>query len=208
VLTSRSEYRLLLRGDNADRRLTPLGRELGMIDDRRWELFAAKQAAIAAETERLETVRLKASDAAAAAVEAESGAAIKGSITLADLLRRPGFHSTDLVRHGLASAELPTPVREGAEIDVKYRGYLARQQQQIDQVRRAQGRALPPRLNYAAITTLSTEAREKLAAIAPLTLGQAARVPGVSPADVNALLLWLELERRRGNTATLAHPQG
>ncbi len=208
VLTSRSEYRLLLRGDNADRRLTPLGRELGLIDDRRWDLFAAKQAAIAAETERLETVRLKASDAAAAAVEAESGAAIKGSITLADLLRRPGFHSTDLVRHGLASAELPTPVREGAEIDVKYRGYLARQQQQIDQVRRAQGRALPPRLNYAAITTLSTEAREKLAAIAPLTLGQAARVPGVSPADVNALLLWLELERRRGNTATLAHPQG
>jgi tRNA uridine 5-carboxymethylaminomethyl modification enzyme len=208
VLTSRSEYRLLLRGDNADRRLTPLGRELGLIDDRRWDLFAAKQAAIAAETERLETVRLKASDAAAAVVEAESGAAIKGSITLADLLRRPGFHSTDLVRHGLASAELPTPVREGAEIDVKYRGYLARQQQQIDQVRRAQGRALPPRLNYAAITTLSTEAREKLAAIAPLTLGQAARVPGVSPADVNALLLWLELERRRGNTATLAHPQG
>jgi len=208
VLTSRSEYRLLLRGDNADRRLTPLGRELGLIDDRRWDLFAAKQAAIAAETERLETVRLKASDPAAAAVGAESGAAIKGSITLADLLRRPGFHSTDLLRHGLASAELPTPVREGAEIDVKYRGYLARQQQQIDQVRRAQGRALPPQLNYAAITTLSTEAREKLAAIAPLTLGQAARVPGVSPADVNALLLWLELERRRGSTATLAHPQG
>ena len=208
VLTSRSEYRLLLRGDNADRRLTPLGRELGLIDDRRWDLFAAKQAAIAAETERLETVRLKASDPAAAAVGAESGAAIKGSITLADLLRRPGFHSTDLLRHGLASAELPTPVREGAEIDVKYRGYLARQQQQIDQVRRAQGRALPPQLNYAAITTLSTEAREKLAAIAPLTLGQAARVPGVSPADVNALLLWLELERRRGNTATLAHHQG
>jgi tRNA uridine 5-carboxymethylaminomethyl modification enzyme len=207
VLTSRSEYRLLLRGDNADRRLTPLGRELGLIDDRRWDLFAAKQAAIAAETQRLETVRLKASDPAAAAVGAESGATIKGSITLADLLRRPGFHSTDLVRHGLASAALPTPVREGAEIDVKYRGYLARQQQQIDQMRRAQGRALPPQLNYAAITTLSTEAREKLAAIAPLTLGQAARVPGVSPADVNALLLWLELERRRGNTATLAHPQ-
>ena len=107
MLTSRSEYRLVLRGDNADRRLTPLGRELGLIDARRWQLFEAKQAAISAEARRLDTVRLKVSDPAAAAVEAETGAAIKGSITLADLLRRPGFHSTDLVRHGLAPADLP-----------------------------------------------------------------------------------------------------
>jgi tRNA uridine 5-carboxymethylaminomethyl modification enzyme len=200
VLTSRSEYRLVLRGDNADRRLTPLGRELGLIDARRWQLFEAKQAAIAAETRRLETVRLKASDPAAAAVEAETGAAIKGSITLADLLRRPGFHGTDLARHGLAPADLPIPVREGAEIDIKYSGYLARQQQQIEQVRRAAGRPLPPRLDYAAIATLSAEAREKLSAVRPTTLGQAGRVPGVSPADVSALLLWLELERRRQKT--------
>lgn len=200
VLTSRSEYRLVLRGDNADRRLTPLGRELGLIDARRWQLFEAKQAAIAAETRRLETVRLKASDLAAAAVEAETGAAIKGSITLADLLRRPGFHGTDLLRHGLAPADLPIPVREGAEIDIKYSGYLARQQQQIEQVRRAAGHPLPPRLDYAAIATLSAEAREKLSAVRPTTLGQAGRVPGVSPADVSALLLWLELERRRQKT--------
>jgi len=200
VLTSRSEYRLVLRGDNADRRLTPLGRELGLIDARRWQLFEAKQAAIAAETRRLETVRLKASDPAAAAVEAETGAAIKGSITLADLLRRPGFHGTDLLRHGLAPADLPIPVREGAEIDIKYSGYLARQQQQIEQVRRAAGHPLPPRLDYAAIATLSAEAREKLSAVRPATLGQAGRVPGVSPADVSALLLWLELERRRQKT--------
>ena len=200
VLTSRSEYRLVLRGDNADRRLTPLGRELGLIDARRWQLFEAKQAAIAAETRRLETVRLKASDPAAAAVEAETGAAIKGSITLADLLRRPGFHGTDLLRHGLAPADLPIPVREGAEIDIKYSGYLARQQQQIEQVRRAAGRPLPPRLDYAAIATLSAEAREKLSAVRPTTLGQAGRVPGVSPADVSALLLWMELERRRQKT--------
>jgi len=197
VLTSRSEDRLVLRGDNADRRLTPLGRELGLIDARRWQLFEAKQAAIAAETQRLETVRLKVSDPAAAAVEAETGAPIKGSITLADLLRRPGFHSTDLQRHGLAPADLPIPVREGAEIDIKYSGYLVRQQQQIEQVRRAAGRTLPPRLDYAAIATLSAEAREKLSAVRPTTLGQAGRVPGVSPADVSALLLWLELERRR-----------
>ena len=203
VLTSRSEYRLVLRGDNADRRLTPLGRELGLIDDLRWGLFEAKQAAIAAESRRLQTVRLKASDPAAAAVEAATGAPIKGSITLADLLRRPGFHSADLVRLGLAAAALPAPVREGAEIDIKYSGYLARQQQQIDQVRRAEGRPLAPQLDYHAITNLSAEAREKLSAVRPASLGQASRVPGVSPADVAALLLWLELDRRRSNPATL-----
>jgi len=208
VLTSRSEYRLLLRGDNADRRLTPLGRELGLIDERRWQLFEAKQAAISAEARRLDTVRLKVSDPAAAAVEAETGAAIKGSITLADLLRRPGFHSSDLVRHGLAPADLPGPVREAAEIDIKYSGYLARQQQQIEQVRRSQGRPLPPDLDYGGIATLSTEAREKLNIVRPTTLGQASRVPGVSPADVTALLLWLELNQRRANPATLPHGIG
>jgi tRNA uridine 5-carboxymethylaminomethyl modification enzyme len=208
VLTSRSEYRLVLRGDNADRRLTPLGRELGLIDGRRWQLFEAKQVAISAEARRLDTVRLKVSDPAAAAVEAETGAAIKGSITLADLLRRPGFHSSDLVRHGLAPADLPGPVREAAEIDIKYSGYLARQQQQIEQVRRSQGRPLPPDLDYGGIATLSTEAREKLNIVRPTTLGQASRVPGVSPADVTALLLWLELNQRRANPATLPHGIG
>ncbi len=197
VLTSRSEYRLVLRGDNADRRLTPLGRELGLIDERRWQIYTAKQERIEAEKRRLESVRLKVSDAAAEAVAAETGAAIKGSITLADLLRRPGFHHGDLVRHGLADAALPTDVCEGAEIDIRYSGYLARQQQQIEQVRRQQGLPIPSGIDYSAISTLSAEAREKLAAIQPLSLGQAARIPGVSPADVQALLLWLELRRRR-----------
>jgi tRNA uridine 5-carboxymethylaminomethyl modification enzyme len=196
VLTSRSEYRLVLRGDNADRRLTPLAWELGLVDRRRWELYERKQAAIEAEKGRLERVRLKGSDGAAAAVQAQTGAEIRGSITLADLLRRPGFHASDLVRHGLADPELPADVRDGAEIDIKYSGYLGRQQQQIDRVRRQQSRPLPPDLDYGAIGTLSKEAREKLAAVQPHTLGQAGRVPGVSPADVTALLLWLELRQR------------
>ena len=197
VLTSRSEYRLILRGDNADRRLTPLGRELGLIDDRRWTLFNDKLEAMQAETQRLTTVRLKASDPVAAAVEQQTGAAIKGSITLADLLRRPGMHAADLVRHGLADADLPLPVREGAEIDIKYSGYLQRQQQQIDQVKRQSQRKLPADLNYADIGTLSREAREKLSAIQPSTLGQASRIPGVSQADITALLMWLEVQRRQ-----------
>ena len=197
VLTSRSEYRLILRGDNADRRLTPLGRELGLIDDRRWNLFNNKLQAMENEKQRLETVRLKASDPAAPAVAQETGAVIKGSITLADLLRRPGMHAADLVRHGLADANLPLAVREGAEIDIKYSGYLQRQQQQIDQVKRQSQRKLPGDLDYAGIATLSREAREKLSAIQPSTLGQASRIPGVSQADITALLIWLELRRRQ-----------
>ena len=201
VLTSRSEYRLVLRGDNADRRLTPLGRELGLIDERRWAIYNAKQQAISAEKQRLESVRLKVSDPAAAAVEAQTQAPIKGSITLADLLRRSGFHSSDLVRLGLAPVELPSDVREGAEIDIKYSGYLARQQQQIDQVKKQEHRALPADVDYATIATLSKEAREKLNSIQPLSLGQAARIPGVSPADVTALLLWLELRTRQTSSS-------
>ena len=202
VLTSRSEYRLVLRGDNADRRLTPLGRDLGLIDDRRWQLFEQKLAAMDTEKQRLQSQRLKVSDPVAAAVEAETGAPIKGSITLADLLRRPGMHAADLVRHGLADADLPLPVREGAEIDIKYSGYLQRQQQQIDQVRRQGKRKLPAGIDYANINTLSREAREKLTDVRPFTLGQASQIPGVSQADLSALLVWLELQQRRDQKRT------
>jgi tRNA uridine 5-carboxymethylaminomethyl modification enzyme len=205
VLTSRSEYRLVLRGDNADRRLTPLGRSLGLIDDRRWELFETKLAAIESEKQRLQSVRLRMADGAADAIGAETGAPIKGSITLADLLRRPGFHAIDLQRHGLSPTSLPDEVRDGAEIDIKYSGYLARQEQQIARARRQEGRVLSPNLAYHRITNLSSEAREKLAALKPLTLGQAGRVPGVSPADVTALLLWLELERRQTNSDKVSY---
>jgi tRNA uridine 5-carboxymethylaminomethyl modification enzyme len=207
VLTSRSEYRLVLRGDNADRRLTPLGRELGLIDDRRWAIYTAKQEAIAAERQRLDTIRLKASDPEAPAVEAQTGAAIKGSITLAELLRRPGFHASDLMRHGLAAPELARDVAEAAEIDIKYSGYLARQQQQIEQARKQQHRPIPAGIDYAAIATLSSEAREKLALVQPATLGQASRVAGVSQADLTALLLWLELERRRSQASDISPSQ-
>jgi tRNA uridine 5-carboxymethylaminomethyl modification enzyme len=119
-----------------------------------------------------------------------------------DLLRRPGFHADDLVRHGLADWALAADVREGAEIDIKYSGYLARQQQQIERVKEQEHRPIPSDLDYAAIATLSREAREKLSAMRPLSLGQASRLPGVSPADVTALMLWLELDRRRQPLST------
>ena len=199
VLTSRSEYRLLLRGDNADRRLTPMGRELGLVSDRRWRAFEVKQMAIQTQRDLLETTRLKASDPAGIALAKASGAAIKGSISLAELLRRPGVHSEDLLRHGLIPNHVTAVVREGAEIDIKYMGYLERQRQQVAAVQKQHSRELAPTIPYQTIATLSKEAREHLSHVQPLTLGQASRIPGVSPADVNALLLWLELQQQRRN---------
>ncbi len=204
MLTSRSEYRLLLRSDNADQRLTSLGREIGLIDDRRWELFTRKQANIAAEKERLHTTRVKEYEPVGQAIASASQQAIKGSITLADLLRRPGFHYVELERYGLGNSNLNSAEKEGAEIDIKYSGYLQRQQNQIDRVARQAHRQLPPDIDYAAIETLSKEAREKLTKVKPLTIGQAARIGGVNPADVNALLVYLEVRSRTSVTTESA----
>ncbi len=195
MLTSRSEYRLLLRSDNADQRLTPLGREIGLISDRRWQLFTEKQANIAAEKERLHSSRVKEHEDTGKAISQATQQAIKGSITLADLLRRPGFHYTDLEKYGLGKPHLARAEKEGVEIEIKYSGYLARQKNQIDQIARQTKRQLSPDLDYAQIATLSKEAREKLNLVKPLTIGQAARIGGVNPADINALLIFLELDK-------------
>ncbi len=197
VLTSRSEYRLVLRGDNADRRLTPLGYKVGLIDERRWLLYQTKQTALEAEKQRLESQRLKASDPRAVEIEKETGAPIKGSIPLADLLRRPGVHINDLARHGLADHNLPLSVLEGAEIDIKYSGYLKRQTAQINQFKKHSKKLLPQNLDYQSITTISQEAREKLTAKCPTSLGQASQIPGVSKADLTALLIWLKLHNNQ-----------
>ena len=197
MLTSRSEYRLLLRSDNADQRLTTLGREIGLIDDRRWELFERKQANIVVEKARLYSIRVKEHEEIGKAILADTQQAIKGSITLADLLRRPGFHYVDLERYDLGNSSLKLAEKEGAEIDIKYSGYLQRQQNQIDDIAKHERRQLPADLDYMAITTLSKESREKLAKVQPLTIGQAARIGGVNPADVNALLIFLELRNRQ-----------
>ncbi|UKO99310.1 tRNA uridine-5-carboxymethylaminomethyl(34) synthesis enzyme MnmG [Nostoc sp. UHCC 0870] len=204
MLTSRSEYRLLLRSDNADQRLTPLGREIGLIDDRRWELFTNKQAQITAEKERLYATRVKEHDEIGKAIASDTQQTIRGSITLADLLRRPGFHYVDLDKYGLGNPSLSQAEREGAEIDIKYSGYLARQQSQIEQIARQSNRQLPADLDYTKIETLSKEAREKLNQVQPLTIGQAARIGGVNPADVNALLIFLELRQSKNQSGFAA----
>ena len=196
MLTSRSEYRLILRSDNADQRMTPLGREIGLIDDRRWNLFEEKQANIVAEKERLYETRIKERDEVGIKIVNDTQQKIKGSVTLADLLRRPKFHYEHLEQYGLGNTELKTAEKEGAEIDIKYSGYLKRQQIQIEQISRHSNKKLPSDIDYMSIDTLSMEAREKLTKVRPLTLGQASRIGGVNPADINALLVYLELRSR------------
>ena len=197
MLTSRSEYRLILRSDNADRRLTPLGREIGSIDDRRWQLYTDKQNKITAEKERLHGTRIKERDSLGIAIARETEHKIKGSITLAELLCRPGFHYSNLEKYQLNDPELNLAEREGAEIDIKYSGYIKRQQTQIDQMVRHTKRKLPQDLDYLTVETLRMEAREKLNQIKPLTVGQATRIGGVNPADINALLIYLEIKTQK-----------
>jgi tRNA uridine 5-carboxymethylaminomethyl modification enzyme len=196
MLTSRSEYRLILRSDNADQRLTPLGREIGLINDRRWEQFTRKQAQITAEKERLHATRIKEQDPAGQAIATQTEQAIKGSISLAELLRRPSLHYDTLVQHGLGNPDLATDEKEGVEIEIKYSGYIKRQEKQIEYAIRQEHRKLPPGIDYMAIQTLSMEAREKLTQVKPLTIGQATRIGGVNPADINALLFYLETQSR------------
>ena len=197
VLTSRSEYRLILRGDNADRRLTPLGYQLGLIDERRWKIFNAKQQLINQEKERLEKERIKESDKCAKEIYSSTGTPIKGSLTLANFLRRTNIHYKDLITYNLTTQSIPLDVEEAVEIDIKYSGYLERQKAQINQLKQQSKKLLPKNLNYNNIETLSKEAREKLTISQPKSLGHAAQLPGVSKADLTALLVWLKIEKMK-----------
>ncbi|CAL8463849.1 g3383 [Coccomyxa elongata] len=208
MLTSRSEYRLLLRSDNADRRLTPLGRELGLVDDARWRMFQDKQAAIDAEKERLASVRVREDSALAQEAAHISGQQVPGIASLEELLRRPHVHYRLLERHGHGGAvELTAAEKEAAEIDIKYAGFVRRQERQLAQADSRQSVTLPANLDYAAISTLRMEAREKLAKIRPRDIGQAARMGGVNPADIDNLLIHLEVQRRQRSAPPLSARQ-
>jgi len=202
VLTSRSEYRLILRGDNADRRLTQLGHKLGLIDERRWKIYHAKQQFIDQEKSRLNKERIKESDKCAKEIYALTGTPIKGSITFANFLRRTNIHYKDLINYNLAAKNIPLDVQEGVEIDIKYSGYLERQKAQINQIKQQSKKLLPRNLNYNEIETLSKEAREKLTISQPKSLGHAAQLPGVSKADLTALLVWLKIEQMKKQERT------
>ena len=207
VLTSRSEYRLTLRGDNADRRLTPLGYKLGLINDSRWSLFQKKIDSIYKEKLRLEKTRIKSSNEIAKKLEKHFNFKIKGSTTLKDLLKKPNLNSEILLSNGLINQTLSREVIEGIEIDIKYEGYLKRQNNNIEQINRQTLKSLPKEIDYRKIDTLSLEAREKLNSIKPNNFGDASKIPGVSKADLTALLVWLKIKELKSNNNNLIKKQ-
>lgn len=184
LLTSRAEYRLLLRQDNADQRLTPISRQVGLVGDDRWERFESKQKLIDKEHSRLSNTYLRPSDTQAADA---LGVQINGrSISLEEILRRPEINYADIAK-AAPNGDVPPDVAEQVEIAIKYHGYIQRQEMQIRQAGKMEEKAIPTTIEYKNIRALSREAAEKLARIRPTTLGQASRVPGVTPADVAIL---------------------
>lgn len=185
LFTSRAEYRLLLRQDNADLRLTAKGRALGLVDDARWDFFCRKKEQVESEITRLESYHLKQAELQELGIETQR------ETTLAGLLKRPEYTYLQLAERFPPPAPLSVQVQEQAEIAIKYAGYIAKQVEQVERQRKLEEKALPQDLDYAQVRGLSTEAAQKLAAQKPVSLGQAARISGVSPADINVLLIYL-----------------
>ncbi|MGH9553986.1 MAG: FAD-dependent oxidoreductase, partial [Terriglobales bacterium] len=196
MMTSRSEYRLLLRQDNADSRLTPLGREIGLVDDHRWAIFERKQSGIGNEMKRLKETRIHPSPQWHEAL-CEYDEQLKLSVTLEELLRRPRVPYSLIDRMAPACDGVAFEWPLEIETDIKYAGYIERQKNQVAQTEKLDGVRLPAELDFASMEHLSKEAREKLHRVRPETLGQAARIGGVSPADISVLLVWLETQKRK-----------
>ena len=196
MMTSRAEYRLLLRQDNADLRLTEKGRAIGLVEDVRWQRFLAKKNGIIEARKKLDDTILHPSLENLVRLKAAGLAPIRTSTTLAELLRRPEMsYGKACSIFGLE--RLPSEIEEQIEIDIRYEGYIRKQKEQVERLEHLEARCLPADLDYSAVPSLRDEAREKLAAVRPLSVGQASRISGVSPADVSVLLVWLEQERRR-----------
>ena len=192
IMTSRSEYRLLHRQDNADQRLTAIGAAVGLVPRSRLESVNAKYEAVRREMNRLESSGVPGSEALNEMLSARDTAPVTNSARLADLLRRPQVSYEDLAPFDAERPSLPAAVTEEVEIQVKYAGYLARQEKQVAEFKKEEARLLPPDIDYTAIQGLRLEARQKLRDIRPISLGQAGRISGVSPADIAVLMIYLE----------------
>lgn len=191
MMTSRSEYRLLLRQDNADERLTPIGHEIGLISDDRYSAFLQKEELIEKEVSRIRKVTISPTAELNAMLEEKGTSAIKNGIKMADLIRRPQISYTDLAPFDSERPELPYEVWEQAQLKIEYEGYIDRQIMQAEQMKTLETKKLPLNFDYHEISGLSLEAYEKLNKIQPENIGQASRISGVSPADISVLLIWL-----------------
>ena len=196
MMTSRSEYRLVLRQDNADERLTPLGRKLGLISDRRWEKFQKKQEQKQAELKRVQRTTLPPSEELNAILVSRGTSPVSTGVKLADLLKRPQITYQDLEPVDKERPDFPQAVLENVEIELKYEGYIKRQKADIAEMRRLEQKALPGNVDYSQVQGLRLEAGEKLNRVKPENIGQAGRISGVSPADISVLLIWLAARER------------
>ena len=192
IMTSRSEYRLLHRQDNADQRLCHIGAKVGLVSGERLSQVEEKYAAVRREVTRLESNGVPGSPELNALLEGKGTAPVANSARLADLLRRPQITYADIAPFDASRPELPKAVTEEVEIQIKYAGYLARQLKQVEEFKKEESRLLPAHIDYEAIAGLRLEARQKLSEIRPMSIGQAGRISGVSPADIAVLLIWLE----------------
>ncbi len=196
MMTSRAEYRLILRQDNADIRLTQKGRDLGLVSDERYEKFLADKKAMEDEIARLEALKIKPAEANRV-IEREGGSPVDNGYSLAELLKRPELTYENTKELDPERPVLSYHVRTKVEVSIKYKGYIDKQLQQIEKFKHLETKALPEDLDYLAIEGLRNEAKEKLNALRPVSVGQASRISGVSPADINVLLVWLEKLKRQ-----------
>ena len=191
MMTSRSEYRLLLRQDNADQRLTPLGHELGLINEERWQAYQDKQQQIAQEKKRIEKLTFGPSEALNRMLVEKGTAALETGVHASDLIRRPQLTYQDLAPFDTERPPLADEVTEQVEIQIKYEGYIQKQLMQVEQMRKLESRLLPEDICYEQVRGLRLEAIEKLQRVRPYNIGQASRISGVSPADISVLLIYL-----------------
>ena len=192
LLTSRAEYRLLLRHDNADFRLTEIGHQIGLVTKERYDTFVAKKAQFEGEIERLGSIRLKPTAEIQSYLTENNQAPLKDGILAKDFLRRPEVSYQDLLAFVPRDYELPLAVEEQVEIQVKYEGYIAKASQKVDKLKRMENKRIPENIDYAAINGIATEAKEKLIKIQPETIAQASRISGVNPADISILMVYVE----------------
>jgi tRNA uridine 5-carboxymethylaminomethyl modification enzyme len=193
MFTSRAEHRLMLREDNADLRLTEQGRKLGLVDDARWTAFSTKREAIERESARLGSILVRTTDVSEADAVARFGAPLSRETYALELLRRPQASYTALTAlPAVGGAGVAPEVAEQVEIQARYAGYISRQREEVERARRQEETPLPEGFDFAAVAGLSNEARQKLMQLKPGTLGQASRIPGITPAAISLLLIHLK----------------